>query len=125
MIFELLVIDWEVIVFSKNVKVVFQNGDNALQILTQLIDVIPEARLKLIIYYLRQSTSTEILMYLESFDSDDLERAFDLLRAVEPTHSIEYILKGVVHAAYGQEHHSVYSSFHSSENHDPRLSIVA
>jgi intraflagellar transport protein 56 len=37
-----------------SLQVVFQNGDNAFQILTQLIDVIPEARLNLIIYYLKQ-----------------------------------------------------------------------
>jgi hypothetical protein len=44
---------------SKNFfKVVFQNGDNAFQILTQLIDVIPEARLNLIIYYLKQGKTS-------------------------------------------------------------------
>ena len=32
--------------------VVFSNGDHALQVLPQLIDVIPEARLNLVIYYL-------------------------------------------------------------------------
>jgi hypothetical protein len=29
------------------------------------------------------------------------------MKNVEPTQSIEYILKGVVNAAYGQEHNSV------------------
>jgi intraflagellar transport protein 56 len=33
---------------------VFKNDDGALQVLTQLIDVIPEARLNLVIYYLKQ-----------------------------------------------------------------------
>uniref|UniRef100_A0A2K5H951 Intraflagellar transport protein 56 n=1 Tax=Colobus angolensis palliatus TaxID=336983 RepID=A0A2K5H951_COLAP len=49
--------------------VVFRGGEGALQVLPPLVDVIPEARLNLVIYYLRQ----------------------------------EYILKGVVNAALGQE----------------------
>ena len=39
--------------------------------------------------------------------TDDLERAFELMKDVQPTQSTEYILKGVVNAVYGQEHHSV------------------
>ena len=35
-------------------KVVFQNGEGALQSLPSLVDVIPEARLNLVIYYLKQ-----------------------------------------------------------------------
>ena len=35
-------------------KVVFQNGEGALQVLPPLVDVIPEARLNLVIYYLRE-----------------------------------------------------------------------
>uniref|UniRef100_A0A3Q3RE38 Intraflagellar transport protein 56 n=1 Tax=Monopterus albus TaxID=43700 RepID=A0A3Q3RE38_MONAL len=50
--------------------VVFRGGEGALQVLPPLIDVFPEARLNLVIYYLRQG---------------------------------EYILKGVVNAALGQE----------------------
>lgn len=34
--------------------VVFRNGEGALQVLPPLLDVIPEAKLNLIIYYLRQ-----------------------------------------------------------------------
>ena len=34
--------------------VIFRNGDGALQVLPSLVDVIPEAKLNLIIYYLRQ-----------------------------------------------------------------------
>lgn len=37
----------------KNKQVVFENNDNALQILTQLVDIIPEARYNLVIYYLK------------------------------------------------------------------------
>ncbi len=35
-------------------KVVFQNGEGALQVLPPLVDVIPEARLNLVIYYLKE-----------------------------------------------------------------------
>jgi hypothetical protein len=34
--------------------VVFRGGEGALQVLPPLVDVIPEARLNLVIYYLRQ-----------------------------------------------------------------------
>jgi len=33
--------------------VVFRGGENALQVLPPLVDVIPEARLNLVIYYLK------------------------------------------------------------------------
>jgi intraflagellar transport protein 56 len=36
---------------------VFRNGDSALQILPALVDVIPEARMNLCIYYLKKSRS--------------------------------------------------------------------
>ncbi|XP_069053286.1 intraflagellar transport protein 56 isoform X1 [Lepisosteus oculatus] len=106
--------------------VVFRGGEGALQVLPPLIDVIPEARLNLVIYYLRQ---------------DDVQEAFNLIKDLEPTTpqvqssdvpsagtahlsislyssnsslacrsvcinpslSQEYILKGVVNAALGQE----------------------
>jgi len=38
---------------------------------------------------------------------DDLEHAFDLMKDVKPTQTIEYILKGAVYVNYGQEHNSV------------------
>ncbi|CAF0746515.1 unnamed protein product [Adineta steineri] len=72
--------------------VVFQGGEGALQILPPLVDVIPEARLNLVIHYLKE---------------DDLEHAYELMKDVEPLQPAEYILKGVVNAAYGQEHNSV------------------
>nr|XP_040042336.1 intraflagellar transport protein 56 isoform X2 [Gasterosteus aculeatus aculeatus] len=82
--------------------VVFRGGEGALQVLPPLIDVIPEARLNLVIYYLRQ---------------DDVQEAFNLIQDLVPTtpqgldktshkdllFSQEYILKGVVNAALGQE----------------------
>ncbi|XP_053494209.1 intraflagellar transport protein 56 isoform X2 [Ictalurus furcatus] len=68
--------------------VVFRGGEGALQVLPPLIDVITEARLNLVIYYLRQ---------------DDVQEAYNLIKDLEPTTPQEYILKGVVNAALGQE----------------------
>ncbi|KAK2544207.1 Ttc26 [Columba livia] len=68
--------------------VVFRGGEGALQVLPPLVDVIPEARLNLVIYYLRQ---------------DDVQEAYNLIKDLEPTAPQEYILKGVVNAALGYE----------------------
>ncbi|XP_014893139.1 intraflagellar transport protein 56 isoform X1 [Poecilia latipinna] len=68
--------------------VVFREGQGALQVLPPLIDVIPEARLNLVIYYLRQ---------------DDVQEAYSLIQDLDPVTPQEYILKGVVNAALGQE----------------------
>jgi len=38
-------------------QVVFRSGQGALQVLPPLVDVIPEARLNLVIYHLRQGDS--------------------------------------------------------------------
>mmetsp|Transcript_35995 Transcript_35995/g.106434 ORF Transcript_35995/g.106434 Transcript_35995/m.106434 type:complete len:556 (-) Transcript_35995:813-2480(-) len=67
--------------------VVFRGGDNALQVLPPLGDVPPEARLNLVIHYLRH---------------DEVAEAFNLVKDLEPTTPQEYILKGVVHASIGQ-----------------------
>ncbi|XP_076455772.1 intraflagellar transport protein 56-like isoform X3 [Babylonia areolata] len=67
---------------------VFRSGEGALQVLPPLIDVLPEARLNLVIYYLKQ---------------DDVPEAYNLIKDLEPTTPQEYILKGVVNAALGQE----------------------
>lgn len=40
-------------------QVVFRGGEGALQVLPPLIDVIPEARLNLVIYYLRQGVTLQ------------------------------------------------------------------
>lgn len=68
--------------------VVFRGGEGALQVLPPLVDVLPEARLNLVIYYLKQ---------------DDVNEAFNLVKDLDPTTPQEYILKGVVNAALGQE----------------------
>lgn len=73
-------------------QVVFQNGEGALQVLPPLVDVIPEARLNLVIFYLKQGNIIE---------------AYELMKDVEPSQPNEYILKGVVNAAIGQENNSV------------------
>lgn len=72
----------------KHNLVVFRAGEGALQVLPQLVDVLPEARLNLVIYYLKQ---------------DDVQEACNLIKDLEPTTPQEYILKGVVNAALGQE----------------------
>ncbi|KAH0616822.1 hypothetical protein JD844_028236, partial [Phrynosoma platyrhinos] len=72
----------------KHNLVVFRGGEGALQVFPPLVDVIPEARLNLVIYYLRQ---------------DDVQEAYNLIKDLEPTTPQEYILKGVVHAVLGQE----------------------
>ena len=69
-------------------QVVFRGGESALQVLPPLIDVIPEARLNLVIYYLRQ---------------EDIQEAYNLFKDISPTTPQEYILKGVVNASLGQE----------------------
>mmetsp|Transcript_4895 Transcript_4895/g.8470 ORF Transcript_4895/g.8470 Transcript_4895/m.8470 type:complete len:564 (-) Transcript_4895:267-1958(-) len=67
--------------------VVFRNGENALQVLPPLMDVPLEARLNLVIYYLRNAETGD---------------AFNLIKELEPTTPQEYILKAVVHASIGQ-----------------------
>ncbi|XP_055305612.1 intraflagellar transport protein 56 [Sitodiplosis mosellana] len=73
----------------KHNLVVFRNGEGALQILPKLIDVIPEARLNLTIYYLR---------------SVEIAKAQELMGLIlKPTVPSEYILKGVVHTLLAQK----------------------
>lgn len=51
-----------------------------------LIDVIPEARLNLVIYYLK---------------NEDVNEAYQLIKDMECVAPKEYILKAVVHAVIG------------------------
>lgn len=71
---------------------VFRNGQGAMQVFPSLVDVVPEARLNLVIYHLRQ---------------EDNKEAYDLLKDLQPAVPQEYILKGVVNASLGQELNSV------------------
>merc|ERR1719174_188308 len=66
---------------------VFRNGENALQVLPPLLDILPEARLNLVIYHLR---------------TEEVNEAYKLIKDLEPSVPREYILKGVVFAALGQ-----------------------
>jgi intraflagellar transport protein 56 len=68
--------------------VVFCNGDNALKVLPPLVDFVPEARLNLVIYHLKQG---------------EIQDAFELIKDLEPATPQEYILKGVVNSCVGQE----------------------
>ncbi|KAG8343167.1 hypothetical protein ERJ75_001609700 [Trypanosoma vivax] len=72
----------------KHNLVVFRNGEDALQALPPLVDVVPEARLNLVIYHLRH---------------DQYEEAHELIKNLEPIASTEYILKAVVSAFIGQK----------------------
>ncbi|KAM3835880.1 intraflagellar transport protein 56-like [Diretmus argenteus] len=67
---------------------VFRGGEGALQVLPSLIDVLPEARLNLVIYYLRQ---------------EEFQESYALIKDLELTTPQEYILKAVVNAVLGQE----------------------
>uniref|UniRef100_A0A7S1QAN5 Intraflagellar transport protein 56 n=1 Tax=Neobodo designis TaxID=312471 RepID=A0A7S1QAN5_NEODS len=67
---------------------VFRNGEGALQALPPLLDVIPEARLNLVVYHLR---------------NDNITDAYELLKNLEPVTPQEYILKAVVNASIGQQ----------------------
>lgn len=68
--------------------VVFRAGENALQVFPPLVDVIPEARLNLVVYYLKHEQTAE---------------AYKLMKDVECAVPKEYILKAVVHAVLGQD----------------------
>lgn len=76
----------------KHNLVVFSDGEDAMQVFPMLVDVVPEARLNLVIHYLRHG---------------DLREAYELLKDAQPAIPQEYILKGVVNAAWGQEINSV------------------
>ncbi|CAI2722666.1 unnamed protein product [Schistosoma spindalis] len=75
----------------KHNLVVFRNGEGALQVLPPLLDVLPEARLNLIIFHLK---------------NDELQEAYELTKEIDPSTPQEYVLKGVVNAILGQEHGS-------------------
>ncbi|TMW50827.1 hypothetical protein DOY81_004103, partial [Sarcophaga bullata] len=68
--------------------VVFRNGEGALKVFPDLLDIVPEARLNLATFYLKNG---------------DVQEAHSLMKEVQPSVPHEYILKGVVHAALGQQ----------------------
>ncbi|KAJ8923301.1 hypothetical protein NQ315_001859, partial [Exocentrus adspersus] len=72
----------------KHNLVVFRDGEGAMQVFPSLVDVVPEARLNLVIHFLK---------------NNDTKEAYDLLKDLQPAVPQEYILKGVVNAALGQD----------------------
>lgn len=73
----------------KHNLVVFRNGEDALQVLPPLLDVVvPEARLNLVIFHLRH---------------DQISEAYELMKDLEPVTPQEYILKAVVNSCIGQQ----------------------
>ncbi|XP_050055193.1 intraflagellar transport protein 56 isoform X2 [Aphis gossypii] len=72
----------------KHNMVVFREGEGALQVLPALVDILPEARLNLVIYYLKQGEN---------------EEAYELIKDLEPAIPQEYILKAIVNVVVGQE----------------------
>ena len=71
---------------------VFDNDPSSttskLKIFNGLIDIIPEARQNLIIYYLR---------------NDQVNQAYNLIKDMQPVTTKDYILKAVVHCILGQQ----------------------
>jgi intraflagellar transport protein 56 len=68
--------------------VVFRNGEGALQVLPELLDIIPEARLNLAIHHLKRN---------------EVQEAHQMIKDIQPKVPHEYILKGVVHASMFQQ----------------------
>uniref|UniRef100_A0A0G4GS65 Intraflagellar transport protein 56 n=2 Tax=Chromera velia TaxID=505693 RepID=A0A0G4GS65_9ALVE len=66
---------------------VFKNGESALQVFPPLMDLLPEARLNLLNYHMR---------------NQNVKEAHQLVKDLEAVSSREIILKAVVFAAFGQ-----------------------
>lgn len=81
--------------------VVFADGQMALQTLPHLMDSIPEARLNLAIYHLREGEYEEADAVMDDCDEDrDRVNGESPIRCCSPQ---EFIVKGVVKASLGQE----------------------
>lgn len=72
---------------SRHNTVVFNNGDDSLETLPLLLDIIPEARLNLATYHLINSNYNE---------------AYNLLKSLKPRSAHEHVVKGAVAASWGQ-----------------------
>ncbi|EFJ06836.1 hypothetical protein SELMODRAFT_134715, partial [Selaginella moellendorffii] len=72
----------------KHNLVVFRNGEGALQVLPSLLDVLHEARLNLVIYYIKIG---------------DTELAYQTVKMHEPHTPQEYVVKAVTCAILGQD----------------------
>lgn len=77
----------------KHNMTVFDNDENTsfhnkLKVFNSLVDVVPEAKLNLIIYYLK---------------NDSVTQAYNLIKDLQPNNTKEYILKAIVHCLLGQQ----------------------
>lgn len=85
---------------------VFRSGEGALQVLPKLLDVIPEARLNLVIYYLQQVGCHFWLLsvfcygHFLSFKciilQEDVTNGSNLMKDVKPQSIPEFILYAIV-----------------------------
>ena len=66
--------------------VVFRGGENAMQVLPPIVDVIPEARLNLVVYHLK---------------NEEVDEAYKLIKDMDCVVPKEYILKAIVHTMLG------------------------
>ncbi|KAJ1517844.1 Intraflagellar transport protein 56 [Coelomomyces lativittatus] len=66
---------------------IFTSTPACLSVFEPLVDVVPEARLNLALYHLK---------------NDDIQPAYELMKDVEPSSPAEYILKAIVNAVLGQ-----------------------
>ena len=90
--------------------------------LPQLLGVVPEARLNLALYYLRQGELLQVVKLSQIHAVyvcvcvctcvDNVEDAYALIRDLEPGSPQEYILKAVANTVIGQEQGSVSSHTH-------------
>lgn len=91
--------------------VIFREGKNALSVLPKLIDVIPEARLNLVIYYLLHDQIEEAFELIKGFKiSPSFSHLFNSKSIwqkkkpdLKPVKAQEYILVAVVFALIGQK----------------------
>lgn len=88
--------------------------------LPQLLGVVPEARLNLALYYLRQGELLQVVKLSQIHAVcvctcvDNVEDAYALIRDLEPGSPQEYILKAVANTVIGQEQGSVSSHTHTA-----------
>jgi intraflagellar transport protein 56 len=71
----------------KHNMVVFRGGVDAARVLPPLLGIVPEARINLVVYFLK---------------TGEIAEAYRVIRDVEPSVPVEYIVKAVVHAEMGQ-----------------------
>jgi intraflagellar transport protein 56 len=98
-----------------DLQVVFRGGEKALQVLPALVDVLSEARLNLIIYYLRQTPSgkhSRAHRNLFTFNNSDLDAALTLVDELEPQNPPEFIIKAIVYTLVGQHNQLVSARIH-------------